>query len=115
MSYRRIGAKPKLAVVAAIASWHVNAVRVPLNEDYWLGINGVSSSYGGAAYQQAIVNYVNLLNQYGIYGAPPSSPPPGPHSLNRNDRSVRRTLRCRSRRWDQPHPSKGVGPGAASR
>jgi endoglucanase len=55
------------ASVAAIASWHVNAVRVPLNEDCWLGINGVSSSYGGAAYQHAIVNYVNLLNQYGIY------------------------------------------------
>ena len=55
------------ASVAAIASWHVNAVRVPLNEDCWLGINGVSSSYGGAAYQQAIVNYVNLLNQDGMY------------------------------------------------
>jgi hypothetical protein len=55
------------ASVAAIASWDVNAVRVPLNEDCWLGINGVSSSYGGAAYQQAIVNYVNLLNQNGMY------------------------------------------------
>ena len=55
------------ASVAAIASWHVNAVRVPLNEDCWLGINGVSSSYGGLVYQQAIVNYVNLLNQDGIY------------------------------------------------
>src|SRR5712671_7022076 len=34
--------------IAAIASWHVNAVRVPLNEDCWLGINGVNLSYGGA-------------------------------------------------------------------
>ena len=29
------------ASVAAIASWHVNFVRVLLNEDCWLGINGV--------------------------------------------------------------------------
>src|SRR5712671_5623632 len=36
------------ASIAAIASWHVNAVRVPLNEDCWLGVNGVNLSYGGA-------------------------------------------------------------------
>ena len=55
------------ASVAAMAAWHINAVRVPLNEDCWLGINGVSPSYGGAAYQTAIENYVTLLNSYGIY------------------------------------------------
>src|SRR5262245_16166535 len=33
------------ASITAIASWHVNAVRVPLNEDCWLGINGVNPSY----------------------------------------------------------------------
>jgi hypothetical protein len=48
--------------VAAIAAWHTNAVRVPLNEDCWLGINGVAASYAGANYQSAIVNFVNLLN-----------------------------------------------------
>src|SRR5690242_16046231 len=37
-----------LASVQAIASWHVNAVRVTLNEDCWLGINGVPAAYGGA-------------------------------------------------------------------
>ena len=55
------------ASVAAIASWHANAVRIALNEDCWLGINGVSSAFGGANYQTAIENYVNLLNQNGIY------------------------------------------------
>src|SRR3954462_9753187 len=55
------------ASVQAIASWHTNAVRVPLNEDCWLGINGVASNLGGTLYQQAIVNYVNLLNQNGLY------------------------------------------------
>ncbi|HWX74639.1 MAG TPA: hypothetical protein VNZ05_04985, partial [Solirubrobacteraceae bacterium] len=29
------------SAVAAMAAWHINAVRVPLNEDCWLGINGV--------------------------------------------------------------------------
>ena len=25
-------------------AWNINAVRVPLNEDCWLGINGVASA-----------------------------------------------------------------------
>jgi hypothetical protein len=53
--------------VAAIASWHVNEVRVPINEDCWLGINGVKPQYGGAAYRKAIVDYVRLLHRYGMY------------------------------------------------
>ena len=55
------------ASVQAIAAWHTNVVRVPLNEDCWLGINGVSASLGGANYRQAIVDYVNLLNSNGLY------------------------------------------------
>ena len=54
------------ASVTAIASWHADAVRVPLNEDCWLGINGVSPAYSGTAYRSAIVSYVDLLNAYGI-------------------------------------------------
>ena len=54
------------ASVQAIANWHTNAVRVPLNEDCWLGINGASSSTSGATYRQAISNYVSLLNQNGL-------------------------------------------------
>src|ERR1039457_3172512 len=52
--------------VADIASWHVNAVRVPLNEDCWLGINGVKARVSGAAYHTAIENYVNVLQSFGI-------------------------------------------------
>jgi hypothetical protein len=55
------------ASVAAMAAWHVNAVRIPMNEDCWLGINGVIPALGGSNYEQAIVNYVTLLNSYGIY------------------------------------------------
>jgi len=32
------------SAVQAIAAWHVNAVRIPLNEDCWLGINGVKAA-----------------------------------------------------------------------
>ena len=53
--------------VAAMAAWHINAVRIPLNEDCWLDINGVNPSYAGATYRSAIQSYVNLLHQYGLY------------------------------------------------
>ncbi|HEX6538953.1 MAG TPA: cellulase family glycosylhydrolase [Candidatus Dormibacteraeota bacterium] len=55
------------ASVQAIKSWGTNAVRVPLNEDCWLGINGVPAAFAGSNYITAIVNYVNLLNQNGLY------------------------------------------------
>ena len=54
------------ASVQAIAAWRANAVRVPLNEDCWLGINGALAPYSGAAYQAAIANYVDVLNQNGL-------------------------------------------------
>lgn len=55
------------AAIAAIASWNANAVRLPLNETCWLGINGVTAAYSGDIYQQAIVSYVARLNAAGLY------------------------------------------------
>jgi hypothetical protein len=52
--------------VSAMLKWHIDAVRVPLNEDCWLAINGVPPAYSGANYQNAIVKFVNLLNANGI-------------------------------------------------
>ncbi|MDQ6675342.1 MAG: glycoside hydrolase family 5 protein [Chloroflexota bacterium] len=49
--------------VNAMLSWHITAVRIPLNEDCWLGINGVQPQYAGANYQAAIAQYVALLNR----------------------------------------------------
>jgi endoglucanase len=49
-----------------VASWDANAVRVPLNEDCWLGINGVPAQYSGAAYQAAVEQWVASLNQAGM-------------------------------------------------
>jgi aryl-phospho-beta-D-glucosidase BglC (GH1 family) len=55
------------AAVSAILSWHVNAVRVPLNEDCWLGINGSPGPYSGSAYVNAMSQWVSLLRQNGLY------------------------------------------------
>jgi endoglucanase len=54
------------ASVAAMRSWGVSAVRVPLNEACWLGESYVNSAYAGATYQAAVKSYVTLLHQYGI-------------------------------------------------
>jgi endoglucanase len=51
------------ASVDAMKSWNIRAVRLPLNEECWLGINGSPS---GAAYQQGVRDYVNLLVANGI-------------------------------------------------
>src|SRR6185437_7160789 len=53
------------ASIQAMKTWNIDVVRVPLNEDCWLGINGVKT--GGATYQQAIKNFVSILNQQGMY------------------------------------------------
>jgi endoglucanase len=62
------------ADAAAVASWHANAVRVPLNEDCWLGLNGQPNNgqdpgetLTPSGYQQAVEAYVNDLNAHGIY------------------------------------------------
>jgi endoglucanase len=55
------------ASVQAMANWKINAVRIPMNEDCWLNINGAPTAYSGANYQNAISNFVSLLNQHGIY------------------------------------------------
>lgn len=51
----------------AMASWHMNGVRVTMNEDCWLGINGVNAAYSGPTYRKAIINFVKLLHSYGMY------------------------------------------------
>jgi hypothetical protein len=52
--------------VKAMAAWHIDAVRVPLNEDCWLGINGISANTSGVAYQKAIEGYVHRLEAHGL-------------------------------------------------
>ncbi|MGA8208009.1 MAG: cellulase family glycosylhydrolase [Candidatus Dormiibacterota bacterium] len=54
------------ASIEAMTSWDITAVRIPLNEDCWLGINGVTRSYSGERYRAAIQRYVRLLNAAGL-------------------------------------------------
>jgi hypothetical protein len=55
------------ASVSAILTWHANAVRVPLNEDCWLAINGAPAAFSGTNYRNAITQYVDLLRQNGLF------------------------------------------------
>ena len=51
----------------AITTWpNVNAVRVPLNESCWLGINGAPANLSGESYKTAIKNYVLRLHKYDL-------------------------------------------------
>jgi endoglucanase len=55
--------QPDQASVDAMKAWNIHAVRIPLNEDCWLGTFGTPS---GAEYQQAVKDYVTLLVANGI-------------------------------------------------
>jgi endoglucanase len=70
------------AAAAAMASWGINTVRIPLNENCWLGSD--SSDYGNAAgYQAAVKTWVGVLNAHGIVTILDLhfSAPPGQHAL----------------------------------
>jgi hypothetical protein len=52
---------------AAMRSWQVQVVRVPLNEDCWLGVNGVDPRFGGPPYVAAIRKEVALIEAAGMH------------------------------------------------
>ncbi len=54
-------------LVTPMLAWKINAVRLPLNEECWLGINGVNPTYAGSNYQTAIANLVALFRSHGMY------------------------------------------------
>jgi endoglucanase len=53
-------------MIAAMKSWDIDAVRVPLNEDCWLGL-GTRPEYRGAPYRRIVVSYVRALNLARLY------------------------------------------------
>jgi hypothetical protein len=55
------------SLVTPMKTWGVNTVRVPLNEDCWLGINGVAATLSGTTYQQSIATFVQTLRSTGVY------------------------------------------------
>ncbi|HET9075948.1 MAG TPA: cellulase family glycosylhydrolase [Acidimicrobiales bacterium] len=54
------------ASVRAMVAWHVDTVRIPLNEDCWLGINHAPGATSGPAYRDAVAGYVHLLTGMGL-------------------------------------------------
>lgn len=54
------------ASVDAMKTWAISVVRLPVNEDCWLGINGVPAATSGTPYRSAITSFVNLLADNGI-------------------------------------------------
>ncbi|HEV2348036.1 MAG TPA: cellulase family glycosylhydrolase, partial [Actinocrinis sp.] len=54
-------------MINAMKTWNIHAVRIPLNEECWLGTSDVpAAGTSGAAYQQAVKDYVNLLVANGM-------------------------------------------------
>jgi hypothetical protein len=62
---------PDAQDAAALASWRINTVRLPLNQDCWLGDDGLPKSdqwtqRTAAGYRQAVQDWVALLHAQGI-------------------------------------------------
>lgn len=54
------------ASVAAIKSWGANVVRLPVNEDCWLGRHGLPASGTAADYRAQLTSYTRLLVAGGL-------------------------------------------------
>ena len=54
------------AAVKAIADWKANAVRIPLNEECWLGLSNIKPEYAGANYTAAVKDLVAKVEAHGM-------------------------------------------------
>jgi endoglucanase len=54
------------ATLNAMLTWHANVMRLPLNEECWLGINGVPPASSGVKYREAMGTFVKLANASGL-------------------------------------------------
>jgi putative cell wall-binding protein len=50
----------------AIAAWGISVVRLPLNQDCWLGLQGSPSGQTVAHYKAAVASWVSALNSVGV-------------------------------------------------
>jgi hypothetical protein len=53
-------------MIAAMKTWDINVVRVPLNEDCWLNVN-TPKGRGGTPYRKIVQAYVKALNNAHLY------------------------------------------------
>ncbi|MDA8035307.1 MAG: cellulase family glycosylhydrolase [Actinomycetota bacterium] len=75
------------ASIAAIRAFGADTIRVPLNEDCWLGVN-VPPTFSGAVYRRAITRYVRTIEAGGMavvldlhWGAPGYAPALGQEAM----------------------------------
>jgi len=54
------------ASVQAIADWKANTVRIPLNEECWLGLSNINPAYAGANYINAVKDLVAKVKAHGM-------------------------------------------------
>ncbi len=54
------------AMIAAMLRWDINVVRVPLNEDCWLGVQA-PRQYSGARYRRIVRGYVRALERAHLF------------------------------------------------
>ena len=73
---------------AAMVSWGINAVRLPLNEQCWLGAEGAPEYGTVSGYRSAIRSWVDILNAHGIvvildlhWSAPVGKPADGQRAM----------------------------------
>jgi endoglucanase len=52
---------------ALAKNWSINSVTLGLNQDCWLGINGVAAKYSGQNYINYVKGEVASMEKYGIY------------------------------------------------
>jgi len=56
-----------VAAANAMVSWGINAVRIPLNQDCWLGVDGSPAApITVAGYKAAVASFVSTLNAAGL-------------------------------------------------
>ncbi|MCO5989566.1 cellulose binding domain-containing protein [Actinoallomurus spadix] len=54
------------ASIDAMVAWKIKAVRIPLNEECWLGLSNIDARYGGTAYQTEVKAFVSRLEAHGV-------------------------------------------------
>jgi endoglucanase len=55
------------SLYAPMRAWHINSVTIGINQDCWLGINGVKAQYSGQNYVNWVKAQVTSMEQDGIY------------------------------------------------
>ncbi|GAB2896341.1 cellulase family glycosylhydrolase [Streptomyces deserti] len=54
------------ASIRAIADWNANTVRIPLNEECWLGLSNIKPEYAGTRYISAVKDLVARVKAHGM-------------------------------------------------